>query len=100
MLTHPGFVHRGKKFHACLALPKTDPELGLYRPIEMKDEFKSLVSNLNLEYLRDKVIEIKNHGINKGKAAPHFTTTLPKKLWALVTTPDDNFFFSEIPGDP
>jgi trehalose 6-phosphate synthase/phosphatase len=47
-----------------------DPDLGIQRSIELKDELQSLVTNLNLEIMDgDKVIEIKNSGINKGRAA-------------------------------
>jgi len=47
-----------------------DPDLGLQRSWELKDELKNLVSNLNLEIMDgDKVIEIKYSGINKGRAA-------------------------------
>ncbi len=47
-----------------------DPDLGSQRSWELKDELKALVINLNLEIMDgDKVIEIKNSGINKGRAA-------------------------------
>lgn len=47
-----------------------DPDLGNQRSWELKDELKGLVANLNLEIMDgDKVIEIKNSGINKGRAA-------------------------------
>lgn len=47
-----------------------DPDLGILRSWELKDELRDLVSNLNLEIMDgDKVIEIKNSGINKGRAA-------------------------------
>jgi trehalose 6-phosphate synthase/phosphatase len=46
-----------------------DPDLGSQRSWELKDELKNLVANLNLEIMDgDKVIEIKNSGINKGRA--------------------------------
>jgi len=46
-----------------------DPDLGSLRSWELKDELKGLVANLNLEIMDgDKVIEIKNSGINKGRA--------------------------------
>ncbi|MBE0653918.1 MAG: bifunctional alpha,alpha-trehalose-phosphate synthase (UDP-forming)/trehalose-phosphatase, partial [Bacteroidales bacterium] len=48
----------------------SDPDLGVQRSLELKDELQSLVTNLNLEIMDgDKVIEIKNSGINKGRAA-------------------------------
>ena len=47
-----------------------DPDLGNQRSWELKDELKALVANLNLEIMDgDKVIEIKNSGVNKGRAA-------------------------------
>jgi trehalose 6-phosphate synthase/phosphatase len=47
-----------------------DPDLGNQRSWELKDELKALVANLNLEIMDgDMVIEIKNSGINKGRAA-------------------------------
>ena len=47
-----------------------DPDLGEIRAWELKDELRDLVSNLNLEIMDgDKVIEIKNSGVNKGRAA-------------------------------
>lgn len=47
-----------------------DPDLGEIRSWELKDELRELVPNLNLEIMDgDKVIEVKNSGINKGRAA-------------------------------
>ncbi len=49
---------------------KADPDLGVQRSLELKDELQSLVTNLNLEIMDgDNVIEIKNVGINKGRAS-------------------------------
>jgi len=47
-----------------------DPDLGIQRAWELKDELRDLTANLNLEILDgDKVLEIKYSGINKGRAA-------------------------------
>ncbi|MEN8117410.1 MAG: bifunctional alpha,alpha-trehalose-phosphate synthase (UDP-forming)/trehalose-phosphatase [Bacteroidota bacterium] len=47
-----------------------DPDMGQQRAWELKDDLKNYIANLNLEIMDgDKVIEIKNAGINKGKAA-------------------------------
>lgn len=47
-----------------------DPDMGQQRSWELKDDLKNYIANLNLEIMDgDKVIEIKNAGINKGKAA-------------------------------
>jgi len=47
-----------------------DPDMGQQRAWELKDNLKNYITNLNLEIMDgDKVIEIKNAGINKGRAA-------------------------------
>lgn len=47
-----------------------DPDMGQQRAWELKDDLKMYIANLNLEIMDgDKVIEIKNAGINKGMAA-------------------------------
>lgn len=47
-----------------------DVEMGQQRAWELKEDLKYYIANLNLEIMDgDKVIEIKNAGINKGKAA-------------------------------
>ncbi|KPK87197.1 MAG: trehalose-6-phosphate synthase [Bacteroides sp. SM23_62_1] len=47
-----------------------DPDLGEIRSWELKEDMKEMTANLNLEIMDgDKVIEIKNSGINKGRAA-------------------------------
>ncbi len=47
-----------------------DPDMGQQRAWELKDDLKMYIANLNLEIMDgDKVIEIKNAGINKGRAA-------------------------------
>jgi len=44
----------------------------MQRAWELKDELRTLTSNLNLEIMDgDKVLEIKYSGINKGRAAAH-----------------------------
>ena len=49
---------------------KSDPELSILRANELKDELTSLTANYNVDILEgNKVIEVKNSGINKGKAA-------------------------------
>lgn len=47
-----------------------DPDLGEIRSWELKEHMKEMTTNLNLEIMDgDKVIEIKNSGVNKGRAA-------------------------------
>jgi trehalose 6-phosphate synthase/phosphatase len=59
-----------KNFSLAWHYRKSDPDLGLQRAWELKDELRTLTSNLNLEIMDgDKVLEIKYSGINKGRAA-------------------------------
>jgi trehalose 6-phosphate synthase/phosphatase len=66
----PGSFIEEKNYSLVWHYRDADPDLGIQRSLELKDELQSLVSNLNLEIMDgDKVIEIKNSGINKGRAA-------------------------------
>ncbi len=59
-----------KNFSLVWHYRKADPDLGVQRAWELKDELRILTSNLNLEIMDgDKVLEIKYSGINKGRAA-------------------------------
>ena len=61
-----------KNFSLVWHYRNADPDLGMQRAWELKDELRTLTSNLNLEIMDgDKVLEIKYSGINKGRAASH-----------------------------
>jgi trehalose 6-phosphate synthase/phosphatase len=61
-----------KNFSLVWHYRNSDPDLGNQRAWELKDELRTLTSNLNLEIMDgDKVLEIKYSGINKGRAAKH-----------------------------
>jgi trehalose 6-phosphate synthase/phosphatase len=61
-----------KNFSLVWHYRNADPDLGIQRAWELKDELRTLTSNLNLEIMDgDKVLEIKYSGINKGRAALH-----------------------------
>ena len=61
-----------KNFSLVWHYRNADPDLGMQRAWELKDELRTLTSNLNLEIMDgDKVLEIKFSGINKGRAALH-----------------------------
>lgn len=95
----PGSFVEEKNYSLVWHYRKTDPELGLNRAIELKDELTSLVANLNLEILEgNKVIEIKNRGINKGRAAQKLLQMNPAdKIIAIGDDWTDEFLFSSIP---
>jgi trehalose 6-phosphate synthase/phosphatase len=78
-----------------------DPDLGFQRSIELKDELQSLVTNLNLEIMDgDKVIEIKNSGINKGRAAQFRMGNNPYDfVMAMGDDWTDEFTFEAMPDN-
>ena len=78
-----------------------DPDLGIQRSIELKDELQSLVTNLNLEIMDgDKVLEIKYSGINKGRAASHKLGDNPFDfIFAVGDDWTDEFTFEAMPEE-
>ena len=69
-IRHPRSFIEHKNFSLVWHYRKADPDLGMQRAWELKDELRTLTSNLNLEIMDgDKVLEIKYSGINKGRAA-------------------------------
>jgi len=66
----PGTFIEEKNFSLVWHYRKADPELGTIKANELKDELSSLIANLDIDVLEGhKVIEVKNSGINKGRAA-------------------------------
>ncbi len=66
----PGSLLEEKNYSLVWHYRDADPDLGIQRSWELKAELRDLVSNLSLEIMDgDKVIEIKNSGIDKGRAA-------------------------------
>ena len=78
-----------------------DPDLGIQRSWELKDELRDLVSNLNLEIMDgDKVIEIKNSGINKGRAASkQLSESEHQFILAVGDDWTDEYTFGAMPED-
>lgn len=66
----PGTFIEEKNYSLVWHYRRADAELSQIRANELKDELTSLVANNNLEIMEgNKVIEVKNAGINKGRAA-------------------------------
>lgn len=97
----PGTFIEEKNYSLVWHYRNTDQELGIQRAIELKDELMSLLSNFNLEIMEgNKVIEVKNSGINKGKAAIRYLRN--KKHDFILAAGDDwtdEFLFQELPDD-
>ncbi len=97
----PGSFIEEKNYSLVWHYRDSDPDLGVQRAYELNDELQSLVTNLNLEIMfGDKVIEIKNSGINKGRAAlsrmsnNHFDFIL-----AMGDDWTDEFTFESLPEE-
>ncbi len=96
--TPRSFVER-KNYSLVWHYRDSDPDLGPQRSWELKEDLKIYVSNLNLEIMDgDKVIEIKNAGINKGRAALNKIGENPADfILALGDDWTDEFTFGALP---
>jgi len=97
----PGSFLEEKNYSLVWHYRKADPELGAQRGYELKDELSSLIANHNLDILEgSKVIEVKNSGVNKGRAA---LTRLNNKnfefIFGMGDDWTDEFLFKSLPQD-
>jgi trehalose 6-phosphate synthase/phosphatase len=84
----PGALIEEKEFSLVWHYRRVDPELALIRTGELKAALLDLLANFNVAVLEgNKVIEIKNVGINKGKAALHW---LSKEDWDFILAIGDD----------
>jgi trehalose 6-phosphate synthase/phosphatase len=90
-----------KNFSLVWHFRKSDPDLGIQRSWELKEQLRNLTANLNLEIMDgDKVLEIKYSGINKGKAA--LTKMAGKSydfIFAIGDDWTDEFTFDAMPEE-
>ncbi|MDG5814488.1 bifunctional alpha,alpha-trehalose-phosphate synthase (UDP-forming)/trehalose-phosphatase [Chitinispirillales bacterium ANBcel5] len=97
----PGSVLEEKDYSLAFHFRNTDPELAALRVSELKDAILDQVSNLNLGIIEgNKVIEIKNAGINKGTVG---LKLLQLKDWdftlAIGDDETDEYLFSVLPKE-
>jgi trehalose 6-phosphate synthase/phosphatase len=84
----PGALIEEKDFSLVWHYRRTDSELGVVRVRELTQELEDAASKLGLHVLQgSKVVEIKNAGINKGRAALRW---LAKKEWDLIVSIGDD----------
>ncbi len=84
----PGALIEEKDFSLAWHYRQVDPELALIRAGELKAQLLDLFANLNVAVLEgNKVIEIKNVGINKGKAALNW---ISKDTWDFILAIGDD----------
>jgi trehalose 6-phosphate synthase/phosphatase len=95
----PGTFIEEKDFSLVWHFRKAEPEQGEGRALALKEELLNLIGNQNIEIMEgNKVIEVKNGGINKGFAANKFLLTHPADfIMAIGDDWTDEFMFKELP---
>ncbi|MCI0481409.1 MAG: bifunctional alpha,alpha-trehalose-phosphate synthase (UDP-forming)/trehalose-phosphatase [Candidatus Dadabacteria bacterium] len=84
----PGSFIEEKSYSLVWHYRKVEPDLGQRRARELVDETTQLTSNLDLQILEgNKVIEIKNQGVNKGRAARHW---IARRKWDFALAVGDD----------
>ena len=84
----PGSFIEEKQFSLVWHYRKADSELSTTRVRELTDELLNLTANLNLQILEgSKVVEVKNSGINKGRAALRW---IAKEEWGFILAIGDD----------
>ena len=85
----PGALIEEKDFSLVWHYRKADVGLGEIRARELLETLQYFTQNLNLQVLEgSKVIEVKNSGINKGRAALHFYA---QQEWDFVLAAGDDW---------
>jgi len=85
----PGSFIEEKEFSLVWHYRRSDLELGSARATELKNNLLHFTANLNLDILEgNKVIEVKNSGINKGRAA---LCWISKKDWDFILGVGDDW---------
>ncbi len=84
----PGSFVEEKDFSLVWHYRTVEPELAQRRVRELVDETTQLTSNLALQVMEgNKVVEIKNQGINKGRAARHW---IERENWDFILAVGDD----------
>lgn len=99
----PGSFIEEKNYSLVWHYRKADHELGALRSLEIKDELTSMIANQNLEIMEgSKVIEIKNSGVNKGRAAEKLLFNFNGSIDFVFGAGDDwtdEYLFERLPED-
>jgi trehalose 6-phosphate synthase/phosphatase len=84
----PGSLIEEKEFSLVWHYRGTDPELSTGQVRKLTDELVNLTANLNLQILEgNKVVEVKNSGIDKGRAALRW---IGQKKWNFILAIGDD----------
>ncbi|GAB2773090.1 bifunctional alpha,alpha-trehalose-phosphate synthase (UDP-forming)/trehalose-phosphatase [Salinimicrobium soli] len=94
----PGTFIEEKNYSLAWHFRKANPELGEVRANELSNVLRDMISNHGLSVLQgNKVLEIKNSGVNKGKAANKRLTEKYAFIFAIGDDWTDEYLFSELP---
>ncbi|MFD2519090.1 bifunctional alpha,alpha-trehalose-phosphate synthase (UDP-forming)/trehalose-phosphatase [Salinimicrobium flavum] len=94
----PGTFIEEKNYSLAWHYRKTNPELGDVRANELSIVLRDLISNHGLSVLQgNKVLEIKNSGVNKGKAANKLLDEKYDFIFAIGDDWTDEYLFTELP---
>ncbi len=84
----PGSFIEEKGFSLAWHYRETSPKLGDLRARELTNDLLNLTSNLNLQVLEgSKVVEVKNAGVNKGRAALQW---ISRQEWDFILAVGDD----------
>jgi trehalose 6-phosphate synthase/phosphatase len=95
----PGALVEEKNFSLVWHYRRADPELASVRVAELKETLYFLTANLKVEVAEgNKIVEVKNAGINKGRAAMNW---IGRKQWDFILAVGDDLtdedLFKELP---
>lgn len=95
----PGSFIEEKNYSLAWHYRKTDPDFGEKRATELTTVLTSLIANDNLSVLAgNKVLEIKNSGVNKGRAALQVLSAENYDfIFAIGDDWTDEYMFQELP---
>lgn len=94
----PGTFIEEKNYSLAWHFRKANPELGEVRANELSTVLRDLISNHGLTVLQgNKVLEIKNSGVTKGKAAGKLLDENYDLICAIGDDYTDEYLFTELP---
>ena len=94
----PGTFIEEKNYSLAWHYRKANPELGEVRANELSTVLRDMISNHGLSVLQgNKVLEIKNSGVNKGKAANKLLVEKYDFIFAIGDDWTDEYLFTELP---
>ncbi|MBN1897785.1 MAG: bifunctional alpha,alpha-trehalose-phosphate synthase (UDP-forming)/trehalose-phosphatase [Spirochaetes bacterium] len=90
----PGSFLEEKDYSLVWHYRKADPEFAMLRLLELKDDLLHFTHNLNIGLLEGtKTLEVKNAGINKGRAAMHW---ISGNKWDFIMAIGDDWTDEDI----